>query len=103
MKVIVKLLMLESYDKFIFLDEKEMVVEENMEKMVIETMYKDRINTLISLFSLKKEWKASDIDNCLYNVIFENDGIKEIYSFNEVPDNWNMFMGYLFRLVGDTL
>ena len=103
MKVVVKLIVPESYDKFIYLDEKEMAVEENNDRLVIETSYRDRINSLISLFALKKDWECKEGVTSLYNVMFENKGETQVYCFDEMPVNWNMFMGYLYRLVGDSI
>ena len=103
MKVVVKLVIPEGYNKFMSLDENEMIIEENNERMLIETKYRDRINSLISLFSLKKEWKHTETETSLYNVVFEDKGEIENFCFDEVPSNWNMFLGYLFRLVGDFL
>ena len=103
MKVVVKLVIPEDYEKFICLDEKEMIIEENNERLLIETEYRDRINSLISLFAFKKEWEYTEEGTSLYNVMFEDKGEKQIYCFNEMPVNWNMFMGYLYRLVGDSI
>ena len=101
MKVVVKISMPEGFDKFISLDENELWVQEAQEKVLIDSNYKDRFNALLSLFMLKTEWeKTEDIDS-MYKIMFEQKGKKELYNFNSVPDNWNMFMGYLLRLVGD--
>ena len=103
MKVVVKIVVAEGYDKFISLDEDEMWIEEANNKVLINCDYKDRFNSLISLFMLKNEWNLEEVIGPLYEVVFENNGVVEHYNFKEAPDNFGMFMGYLVRLAGDSL
>lgn len=102
MRVVVKFNVPEQYDKIICIDEDVVFIAQNNDKQIIETTYKDRFNTLLSLFVLKTDWKNEKEYNPLYEVIFENNS-KEIYSFKDTPSNWIMFMGYLSKLVGDSL
>lgn len=103
MKVAIKLNPSEDFSKFIYIDEHEVFIQENDEKQVIETSYKDRFNTLISLFGLKNNWKNNSEGSPLYEIVFENNDNKEYYSFSNIPDNFMMFMGYVVKLVGDSL
>lgn len=103
MKVVVKLNLQESFPKFIYLDENEMWIKEADNKQLIDINYKDRFNTLLSLFLLKKEWNNERSSNPSYEVMFEDNNSVEIYGFEEMPDNFNMFLGYLAKLVGDLL
>jgi len=103
MKVVIKLNFKETFSKFIYIDEQEVFIQENNERQIIETTYRDRFNTLISLFGLKNNWKNSKDSVPLYEIMFDNNDEQDYYTFSSTPDNFMMFMGYIAKLVGDSL
>ena len=103
MRVVLKINSNEGYNKFICLDENEVVLKEGNENILIESKYEDRINSLISLFVLKNEWENLDVSVPAYEIIFENGENREIYKFDTVPSNFSLFMGYIIRIVGGSL
>ena len=102
MRLVMKINAPESASTIINIDEECVYIESSSDKLLIDTKYEDRFNTLISLFALKNEWSTSS-DYSMYEILFEKDGNIENYSFNEVPDNWLLFNSYIVRLVGDSL
>ena len=104
MRLTVQVRVQEGYDRLIHLDEKEMFIEENDQRELINCNYKDRFNSLMSFFFLKQEWTQVELDSFEYKITFENNGKQEVYSFDEhLPDNFNIFMGYIEKLVGDSI
>ena len=83
------------------LSEEELFIEESTNRLVIDSSYEDRFNCLLSLFMLKKSWIQNTNNNYVYRVAFYNNSNVEVYSFEEIPDNFDMFMGYVAKLVGD--
>ncbi len=71
------------------------------DKQVLDVDSKTCFNTLISLYSLKESWKKKECTNVTYRITFENDS----YEFDGVnlPDNFYMFLGYISRLVGESV
>lgn len=73
----------------------------------IKTLNVDRkscFNTLVSLFSLKESWKASECENPLYKIVFYNGDKNEEFLFDLVaPFNFSLFTGYISRLVGRSI
>ena len=86
----------------IYIDDEIVYLETNGEKVEIETTFEKRFNTLISLFSCSQTWEEDDCVNAPYNVIVKDEYEKE-YSFYNVPNNWNLFIGYISRLIGEVL
>lgn len=103
MRVVVKLNLQENLPKFIYLDENEIWIQEADNKQLIDSNYKDRFNSLLSLFVMKNDWNVLKSNNPICEIMFEKEENVQVYKFDEVPDNFNMFMGYLSRLVGDSL
>jgi len=100
-KVVFKINIPETHNKLIYLDENEMFIEERDKKIIIKTSYEDRFNSLISLFALKNNLEERKDNNYLYKIMFEDNGIEKIYSYEQEPSNFNIMMGYFVRLVGD--
>ena len=88
--------------KIINLDEETFYVEEDGERLHFNSSYEERFNTLISLFTIKNEWVNEVNVGGEYELMFENNGKMECFSFSsELPDNWFLFNSYLYNLVGD--
>lgn len=102
MRLVMKINAPESVSTIINIDEECVCIESSSDKLLIETKYEDRFNTLVSLFALKNEWSKSS-DHSMYEILFEKDSDVEKYSFNEAPDNWLLFNSYIVRLVGNSL
>lgn len=84
------------------LDEECFYVEENGNKISFNSTYESRFNTLISLFSLKNEWKEyySEYDECI--LTFDDKDKMQCFSFSNIfPDNWALLNCYLHNLMGD--
>ena len=102
MKVILRINEPENISKTIYIDDCSFYVEVDDEKYNIDSRYEERFNTLIGLFGCKSSWIDNDLDDPIYSVCFI-DNEEEIYTFSEAPSNWNMFMGYISRLAGESL
>lgn len=74
---------------------------DNNDKQVLDVESKTCFNTLISLYSLKENWEKKECLNVVYSVTFDSD----TYAFDSVsvPDNFYMFLGYISRLVGESM
>ena len=73
----------------------------NNGKQVLDVDSKTCFNTLISLYSLRERWKKIECFAPVYKISFEN----EIYEFdfNNLPDNFCLFLSYISRLVGGSI
>jgi hypothetical protein len=78
------------------------LVGENNVKEVITTSSDDRITALFNLFSFKDEWETENTSEAICEVLFMDEE-EEVYAFSKTPDNWMVFLGYIFRLVGGSL
>lgn len=102
MKVVIMFNLQEQQCKYIYIDEDNVFIMQNNQKQLLQTNEKERLKTLLSLFSIKEEWIKNENKDALYKILFV-DKSEEIYSFNDIPDNWITFMGYVYKLVGDSL
>ena len=102
MRVIVRISTPENLSKTIYLDDSSFFVEVDGEKYNIDSNYEERFNTLMGMFGCKSNWVDESLDDPIYSVSFV-DIKEEIYTFSEAPSNWNMFMGYISRLAGESL
>ena len=103
MKVEVTLKLMEGNETSkIYIDENEVRLEKEGEIVVFETTYENRFNTLVALFSCSKLWKKNTLNFPVYSVVI-CDKEENKYDFDETPDNWNLFMGYIYRLIGELL
>lgn len=79
-------------------------IEDMEERQVLDIDSKTCFNTLVSLFSLKEKWVKKEIYTPLYKVIFEQNRKVEIFEFGiDVPENWDFFIAYIRKLVGEFL
>jgi hypothetical protein len=101
MKVQIDIKLPESHLKTISLDDSCFYVTQDDNKIEIDTNYKDRINTLIALFGCKNNWELNSYDEPVYRIYF-TDTLQEVYDFYNAPSNWNLFIGYIDKLVGDS-
>ena len=101
MEVIFKMYPPEQQAYTISLSSEEMYVERMGEILKIETKYEDRVNSLISIFACKNSW-VSQV-NGYYQVTFISKNGKEEYTFEDLPSNWELLMGYIVKLAGDIL
>jgi len=93
------------YISSVDIENDKIYVEEGNEKQVLDIDSKTCFNTLISLFSLKSSWSSTWCYKPVYQIEFENKGVKEVYEFDasSTPDNWLMFVGYIGKLVGESI
>ena len=89
----------------VFIDDHGVYLEKLGETQKLNVSFESYFNTLISLFSLKSNWYRQECANPTYIVVFENKGNEEVFKFdlNTMPDNWDMFLGYINKLVGEAL
>jgi hypothetical protein len=87
----------------VIIDTTKAILKLDDEEQILDVSSKDCFNTLISLFALKEKWEFNTSRDCVYTVIFNNKKDTETYSFsvNSLPDNWNVFLLYISRLVGE--
>lgn len=101
MKVVVSVDMLGADNIELYLDKDCFCVKKNKETVRIECDKEERINTLISLFSLKHNWN-NELDRGRYSLSFYNSKKVETFFFdNKLPDNWLLFCSTLARLAGE--
>lgn len=101
MKIVFKVSLPEQKEIIMYLSEDEFFIKEFNERVNITTSYEDRFNSLLSMFMLKNEWSTTNDNDYFYQVMFENNGVEEMYSFKDVPDNFYMFMGYFGKLADE--
>ncbi|MBR3890714.1 MAG: hypothetical protein IKJ30_01415 [Bacilli bacterium] len=102
MKIVIQINLPETTSKTIYLDEDVFYIEEEGNKVSLNSSYENRFNTLLGLFSCKSTWKDMDLEDSIYNVTFIDEK-EETFTFSKAPGNWNMFMAYIDKLVGDSL
>lgn len=102
MKIVIQINLPETTSRTIYLDEDVFYIEEEGNKVSLDTKSENRFNTLIGLFGCKSIWVDMGVEEPVYSVTFI-DKKEEYFSFDSAPSNWNMFMGYLDKLVGDSL
>ena len=101
MKIIIDIQLPETNLKTICVTDSSFFVEEDGDKVILKTKEEDRFNTMIGLFGCRNSWEKNSLENPTYRVTFI-DNFEEVYDFDNSPDNWNMFMGYLEKLLGDS-
>ena len=101
MRVRIDINLPESNLKTICLDDSCFFIAENNNIIKIKTKFEDRLNTLIALFGCKSKWSSNSFSDSFYKVYF-SDVNEEFFCFDDTPYNWNMFMGYIDKLVGDS-
>lgn len=102
MRVVVEMAQVNGEVRFIYLDKDELKIKSFDDVLVVDSTYKDRLNCLLTLFVLKEDWVSEeDSDGYVYKVCFDNNGDIDMYYFNNVPSNFNLFLGHLVRLIGE--
>ena len=87
----------------LYLDKDVFVINKGDIRFEIESSKEERINTLISVFSLKSVWERKE-GNKNYTVSFyENDNVEEFSFDDSFPSNWMLFLGSLEKLAGDKI
>ena len=71
---------------------------ENDERQSLDVDFKLCFNTLISLYSLKENWRKTKCIDPLYIINFDDE--EYCFDLNNLPDNFFMFVGYIDKLVG---
>lgn len=102
MKIVIQINLPETTSRTIYLDEDIFYIEEEGNRVSLDAKIENRFNTLIGLFSCKSTWKDMDLEDSIYNVTFIDEK-EETFTFSKAPGNWNMFMAYIDKLVGDSL
>lgn len=102
MKIVIQINLPETTSRTIYLDEDIFYIEEEGNRVSLDTKIENRFNTLIGLFGCKSSWNDMNVEEPIYSVSFI-DNKEEYFSFDSAPGNWNIFMAYIDKLVGDSL
>ena len=87
----------------LYLDKDAFVINKGDIRFEIESSKEERINTLISLFSLKSVWEKKESNKNYAVSFYENDSVEEFSFDDSFPSNWMLFLGSLEKLAGDKL
>lgn len=90
-------------NKKIKLDKESLILYKDGKSKDILSTKEQRFNTLAGLYSLKKTWKSTQVNDWLYLVKFQVDEKVETYTFNKdnIPDNFLTFYNLISRLTGE--
>ena len=86
----------------VYLDDNEFYLKDDNDVINIETDYTSRFKTMLSLISCCEEWEENKLNDGIFCVDIISDEERR-YAFNEPPFNWQLFIGYIYRLVGESL
>ena len=101
MRIVIEMVQINGEVRFICLNKDKLEIKSFDDVLLVDCTYKDRLNCLLTLFTFKEDWVSEDCDNYIYKVKFDNNGDVDVYCFNNVPSNFNLFMGHLVRLIGE--
>lgn len=91
-------------NKTIYLSEETLKISNEIESSVINCTYKERFNTLITLFDLQRNWKDEDANDAKHLVYFNDNENEFTYKFsNKYPKNFLLFLDYLTKLIGENV
>ena len=103
MKLVVNINDLYNTNYNLYLDKDVFVINKGDIRFEIESSKEERINTLISAFSLKSVWENNG-SNKRYTISFHEKENVEVFSFDDsFPSNWMLFLGSLEKLAGDKI
>jgi hypothetical protein len=89
----------------VLIDSSKVVIKTEDKEQTLDVTSKVCFNTLVSLFSLKDSWSHVSCKEPIYQIEFDDNKGKDVYTFdiNCIPSNFSMFLGYISKLVGDNL
>ncbi|MBR3890562.1 MAG: hypothetical protein IKJ30_00645 [Bacilli bacterium] len=87
----------------LYLDKGVFVIKKGNQEIKIESNEQERVNTLISLFSLKSIWKKDNVESDYQVSFYNKDSVDTFYFSNSFPSNWMIFLGSLEKLAGEGL
>ena len=85
----------------VVIEKDKVILYENGVQEILDVDLSKCFNTLISLYSLKEDWKKTSNLNYIYRISFD----KEVYEYDlsDIPENFLMFISYINRLVGESI